>query len=186
LAQQQQQRVASALQEPAVAAVTAGSSGAAAAAAGIDISQQQQQSDGVHADREKAAERLARRKMYPAGRILHFLPATVVATALAGKVGNAEKDPGLGSSSNAAECSAEQQRQLPRLTAVSGTAGLGDNYSLLEVADVEVYGRMRLNPAMVRDHFIPSYLKAVDNVIGQLMIQIGGTAADELGEALCM
>ncbi|WIA22227.1 hypothetical protein OEZ85_004555 [Tetradesmus obliquus] len=75
---------------------------------------------------------------------------------------------------------------ISALMAAASTAGLGDNYVLLEVADVEVYGRMRLNPAMVRDHFIPSYLKAVDNVIGQLMIQIGSTTADGVGEALCV
>jgi hypothetical protein len=45
--------------------------------------------------------------------------------------------------------------------------GLGDSYVLLEVPNAG-YGRVKLCPAMVRDHFIPSYLRALDSVLGQL------------------
>jgi hypothetical protein len=45
---------------------------------------------------------------------------------------------------------------------------MGDEYALLELPTVEVYGRVKLCPSMVRDHFIPSYLRALDSVLGQL------------------
>jgi hypothetical protein len=67
-------------------------------------------------------------------------------------------------------------RQLPPLTAALGSVGLGDEYVLLEVPWVEVYGRVKLCPAMVRDHFIPSYLKALDSVLGQLQQAAAGEA----------
>ena len=55
-----------------------------------------------------------------------------------------------------------------------GPSGLGaggvvcEEFELLEMPNAEVYGRLVLCKSMVRDHFIPSYLKALDSVLAQL------------------
>lgn len=128
-----------------------------------------------HAD--KAAERTARRQMYPAGRILHLMPATV-ATAAAQQAGSSEAAQ-LPTGQAGIETDEASPKPLPPLSAATGSVGLGDAYVLLEVDNVEVYGRMRLCPAMVRDHFIPSYLRALDSVLGQLEKQIADGPAEQ-------
>lgn len=129
---------------------------------------------GGSSSRDKAAERLARRRMYPAGRVLHMMPKSACpqgrrngedlsAGGAAGADAAADSD---GSAAQGGASSSQGVQQLP-LTAAHGSVGLGDSYVLLEVPNAG-YGRVKLCPAMVRDHFIPSYLRALDSVLGQL------------------
>jgi hypothetical protein len=123
---------------------------------------------GSTPDRDRAAERLARRRMYPAGRVLHLMPRCACPP---WPRGGREGDAAAAAAASDGGCSeqdSQRARQLPPLTAALGSVGLGDSYVLLEVPNVEVYGRMKLNPAMVRDHFIPSYVRALDSVLRQL------------------
>jgi hypothetical protein len=68
------------------------------------------------------------------------------------------------------ECGQEQQQQQQPAGAACGE---GQQYELLEVPNAEVYGRVVLCRTMVRDHFIPSYLRALDSVLAQLEAQAG-------------
>lgn len=155
---------AAARRSPSPSRLAGGSQAAEAPASSVDGDG----GGGGGGGRDKAAERLARRRMYPAGRVLHLMPRSAcpppggVATDAGSAGATADAADGSGSSSFAAG------RQLPPLTAALGSVGLGDEYVLLEVPRVEVYGRIKLCPAMVRDHFIPSYLKALESVLGQL------------------
>jgi hypothetical protein len=54
--------------------------------------------------------------------------------------------------------------------------GEAQQYELLEVPNAEVYGRVVLCRTMVRDHFIPSYLRALDSVLAQLEAQVGDSS----------
>jgi hypothetical protein len=49
-----------------------------------------------------------------------------------------------------------------------GGGVVNEEFELLEMPNAEVYGRLVLCKSMVRDHFIPSYLKALDSVLAQL------------------
>lgn len=144
--------------------------------------------------KDKAAERLARRRMYPAGRVLHLMPKSacpqgVLSGTAAGSdaatgsvdAAAADGDGGNGSAQDSCTGSQQQARRFPPLTAAHGSVGLGDDYVLLEVPDAGVYGRVKLCPAMVRDHFIPSYLKALDSVMVQLQQVAGASASGQAG-----
>jgi hypothetical protein len=146
---------------------------------------------GASSSRDKAAERLARRRMYPAGRVLHLMPRSACpqgrcggaasssgGAAAADAIANAggDGDQAQGGTSGSGTSGGQGVRQLPPLTAAHGSVGLGDSYVLLEVPNAG-YGRVKLCPAMVRDHFIPSYLRALESVLGQLQQVAAGDAA---------
>jgi len=126
-------------------------------------------SGGGSSSRDKAAERLARRRMYPAGRVLHLMPRFACPQL------QADQQPDAAAA--AADGSGTSSRVGLALTAAQGSVGLGDDYVLLEVPNAEVYGRVKLCPSMVRDHFIPSYLRALDSVLGQLQHAAAAAAA---------
>jgi len=149
-----------------------------------DSEQQQSQPQQQQCPQDKLAERAARRQMFPAGRILHLLPASVVAAAKAEQQQQQQQQQQDGANSPSSTAPL-LVKMLPQLTAATGTAGLGDDYVLLEVPQ-QLYGRIRLCPSQVRDHFIPSYLVALKSVMAQLEQQLvmpnAGTAA--AGEVL--
>lgn len=158
---------------------------------------------GVHdGSGVKRAEHIARRQMYPAGRVLHLMPSyvlqqpgpgstsqTATAASSAGTYdaavrlddvmtdfdedhtvseGLMQHESSQGQHAEPGACDAPAINEYPRNAEDGGGT---EDYVLLDIPDNQVYGRVRLCRAMVRDHFIPAYLRALDNVMGQLQGQ---------------
>ena len=97
-----------------------------------------------------------RRATYPAGRIMHLVPATALAMVQEDEVDAANGVAPAGGADLAAS------RGPP-----AHGAGCGD-YVLLDRVPHEAYGRIRLDRAMLTDHFIPAYLGALDAAVCRL------------------
>jgi len=138
----------------------AGGQAAAEAAQG----EQEEEEEGEEEEEEGAAAsksedpRMVRRQMFPAGRILHLMPAHVVRTAHGGE------EPG--------DRAPQQPRRRPSTAGAAGAGVSHTDYTLLEVPRREVYGRLRLCRAMVRDHFLPGYIRGLDAVAARLEAQL--------------
>ncbi|GIL77084.1 hypothetical protein Vretimale_3141 [Volvox reticuliferus] len=109
--------------------------------------------------------RLYKRRLYPAGRILHLLPGCAISgqrPATAAAVQGAFTGGGAGSSTAAAACTNPIDATAARVSAVQAP------HVLYEVRDPQAYSRVRLCRTMVSDHLIPAYLTALDSVLSQL------------------
>jgi hypothetical protein len=167
----------------------------AASAAGTNSSRQSDQGAALR----------AKRKLYPVGRILHLLPADVVARAqqaardaapspasprqAAASRSNSSSLPRSGSEAACQGASSEDSTSTSSISeAATGTGGSTlspgqgsssgvqqqvHQYLLMEVPDPSSYGRVKLCRSMVMDHFIPSYIKAMDTVMLGLEGRLG-------------
>ncbi|KIZ04540.1 hypothetical protein MNEG_3418 [Monoraphidium neglectum] len=118
--------------------------------------------------------RMVRRQMYPAGRILHLMPAHALRPPNAGDTQAQQQQ-----QQQQQQRQSSEQQQPSRRTSQAGAVGGSGDYVLLEVPRREVYGRLRLCRSMIRDHFIPAYLRGLDAVAARLEAQLaeGGDSA---------
>lgn len=156
---------------------------------------------------DQGAALRAKRKLYPVGRILHLLPADVVARAqqaardaagspasprqAAASGSNSSSLPRSGSEAARQGASSEHSTSSSSGAATATATGPGGDtsspgqgssgsvqpqvqqYLLMEVPDPSSYGRVKLCRSMVMDHFIPSYIKAMDTVMLGLEGRLG-------------
>ncbi|GIL58723.1 hypothetical protein Vafri_13716 [Volvox africanus] len=123
--------------------------------------------------------RLYKRRLYPAGRILHLVPgrailgqqpATAAAVQGTGTGGSAGRS--AGSSTGAAACT------NPIGATAASVSAAQSPHVLYEVRDPQAYSRVRLCRTMVSDHLIPAYLTALDSVLSQMELQQQRAAMD--------
>ncbi|GLC75379.1 hypothetical protein PLESTF_001630500 [Pleodorina starrii] len=111
--------------------------------------------------------RLYKRRLYPAGRILHLFPAAAISghqqRQQRQQSAEAEAAQGAGSAAGAAAACTN-----PLDAAAARASAAQSPHVLYEVTNPQAYSRVRLCRTMVSDHLIPAYLTALDSVLSQL------------------
>lgn len=172
------------LQQAAIAAAAASLDGAASgspdadgrvprgrtSASGVSASSGLAHSDSVLHDREY------KRKLYPAGRILHFFPASVLqgpgaGAAAAGPLAQQQQEAAVGAGMAGATNPAEAE--------AARAASSSMQQAVLFATDTEAYGRIKLCRTMVADHLVPAYLISIDSVLQQLLQEQQQEEADD-------
>lgn len=142
---------------------------------------------GGHAGMSHYETQMYKRKLYPAGRILHLFPAAAIAhlpqqqalaameaeDAAAAAAGGAVAPPpaaaqhSFAAASSAAAAGAAAATN-PADAAAVASAAVRQPYVLYEIPDPQAYSRVKLCRTMVSDHLIPAYLTSLESVLEQL------------------
>lgn len=142
---------------------------------------------GGHAGMSHYETQMYKRKLYPAGRILHLFPAAAIAhlpqqqalaameaedAAAAAAGGAGVPPPAAAQHSFAAAASAAAAGAAaatnPVDAAAVASAAVRQPYVLYEIPDPQAYSRVKLCRTMVSDHLIPAYLTSLESVLEQL------------------
>lgn len=134
-----------------------------------------------------------KRHLYPAGRILHLFPQSVLTVGVPPSEADREEDAAQQPPESTAAATPLPEplaefMPVPRGMQPTGNdvaaarmSALQSPHVLVEVQDNRVYSRIKLCRTMVLDHMTPSYLTALGSVIRQLEDQVTGLGADSRG-----